>query len=405
MKKNLPALLGLAICLPLRAQSWLPADSDLTLSGFGTLGAATTNTDAAQFIRYNQAAGARAGFTTGTDSNLGLQASYQFTPGVSATVQTLTRKYTSPEYTTALSWAFLKVALGPELNVRLGRIVVPIFMASDTQNIGYANTMIRPPMELYGLAPVENVDGLDLGYQHAFGMTSLSIALTGGISRGKVVASGAGGNVVDFRAPMVSLHAALENGPFMLSLGRFHADFGSSDFTALNNVTDQLRANGYGGVAQQLTTVGGKHIDFTSLGLTMDWHNIVLQSEYGRRRAAEPVYISNNDAWYAMAGYRVGAFLPYYAHAAVHQTSRSVSLPATLAASALGAGIEQGFLTSPEQHSDLLGVRWNFARSRALTLQVDRLRPTVKNGELTDGPPGGLHAPVMVIAVALDAVF
>lgn len=405
MKTLFLALLTLAACAPLRAQSWLPADSPLSLSGFGTLGGATTNTDAAQFIRYNQAEGARSGFTTGTDSNLGLQASYQFTPAISATLQTLTRKYTSPDYTTALSWAFLKIALTKELNVRLGRVVVPVFMASDTQNIGYANTMIRPPMELYGLAPIENVDGLDLDYQHAFGMTTLSVQLAGGVSTGRLVVSGAGGQVVDFRAPLVGLHVALDNGPFTLALGRLHADFGSSDFTALNSVTGQLQANGYGGVAQQLTIVGGKHIDFTSLGLTMDWHNIVLQSEYGRRRAAEPVYISNNDAWYAMAGYRMGSLLPYYAHASVRQASRSVSLPPALAATALGAAVEQGFLTSPEQHSDLLGVRWNFARSRALTLQVDRLRPTVKSGELTDGPPGGLHAPVMVIAIALDAVF
>lgn len=406
MTKNVfLALLTLAACTPLRAQSWLPADSPLSLSGFGTLGAASTNTDDAQFIRYNQARGARSGFTTGTDSNLGLQASYQFTPQLSATLQTLTRKYTSPGYSTDLSWAFLKLALSKELSLRAGRVVVPVFMASETQNIGYANTMIRPPMELYALAPIENVDGLDLVWQHAFGATTLGMQLAGGVSTGKLVVSSAGGNVVDFRAPLLGLRVTLENGPFMLSLGRLRADFGSSDFTALNAVTNQLRAGGYGDVAQRLTIVGGKQIDFTSLGMTMDSHGMVLQAEYGRRRAAEPAYVSNNDAWYAMAGYRIGAFLLYYAHAAVRQTGRSLSLPAALAATPLGRAIDGGFLTSPAQRSDLVGVRWNVAPSRALTVQVDRLRPTVKNGELTEGPPGGPHAPVMVIAVALDAVF
>jgi hypothetical protein len=107
-----------------------------------------------------------------------------------------------------------------------------------------------------------------------------------------------------------------------------------------------------------------------------------------------------------MAGYRIDRFLPYYAHADVRQTGRSVTLPPGFAATSPLAGVvDGGFLTSPEQHSDLVGVRWNFAKSRALTVQIDRLRPTAKNGELIFGPPGGLHGPVMVTAVALDFVF
>jgi hypothetical protein len=409
--KKLFLTLALANLLgaPAHAGPWPEPDSALDLSGFGTFGLASTNTDAAQFIRYNQARGATSGVTSGTDSNLGLQAMYKFSPAVSATVQTLTRKYTQPRYTTDLSWAFLSIVPAPEWQLRLGRVVVPAFMTSDYQNIGYANTMMRPPMELYALAPLENADGADLLYRHAVGAggeTSMSAQLTAGVSRGQIVVSGVGGTVVHYRAPLWALNLALEHGPFMLRFGRLRANFGSSDFGALNDVAAQLDNAGYGQLARDLTTVGGKQIDFTSLGLTMDWNNIVLQSEVGRRRAAEPVYISNNDAWYLMAGYRFGHVLPYYAHAAVRQAGRSVVLPPGFGnLGALASAVDAGFLTSPEQHSDLVGVRWNFAKSRALTIQVDRLRPTAKNGELIFGPPGGLHAPVMVTAVALDFVF
>ncbi|HEV7814120.1 MAG TPA: hypothetical protein VGP06_03350, partial [Janthinobacterium sp.] len=246
----------------------------------------------------------------------------------------------------------------------------------------------------------------ELLYQHAFGETSVTAQLTGGVSRGDLVVSGGNGNVVNFRAPLLAVNVALERGPFMLRFGRLRADFGSSNFSALNNLTAQLEGAGFGQLARDMTIVGGKKIDFTSLGLTMDWNNIVLQSEFGRRHAAEPVYVPDNDAWYLMAGYRIGSFLPYYAHAAVRQTGRSVALPANFpTGGALATAVDYGFLTSPEQYSDLVGVRWNFAKSRALTVQIDRLRPTAKNGELIFGPAGGLRGSVIVMAAALDFVF
>jgi hypothetical protein len=99
MKKSLLTLtltltliltLAAVACRPALAGTWSTAwpdaDSALDLSGFGTFGLASTNTDAAQFIRYNQARGTTSGITNGTDSNLGLQAIYKFSPAVSATV-------------------------------------------------------------------------------------------------------------------------------------------------------------------------------------------------------------------------------------------------------------------------------------------------------------------------------
>jgi hypothetical protein len=67
----------------------------------------------------------------------------------------LTRKNTSPTFTTDLTWAFLKARINDEVSVRVGRVVVPTFLISDYQNVGYANTMMRPPIEMYGQAPIE----------------------------------------------------------------------------------------------------------------------------------------------------------------------------------------------------------------------------------------------------------
>jgi len=381
-------------------------DDKLSLSGFATLGLARSNTDDAQFVRYNQARGVTRDYGSGTDSNLGLQAAYRLMPDTSAMVQILTRKYTSEHYTTELAWAFVKRRLNPDFSLRLGRVVVPSFMISDYQNVGYANTMMRPPAEMYSLAAIENVDGADLTFQHSYGDTTYTAQLAGGVSHGKLFMAGGGGSIATFRAPLYTLNLALENGPFMLRLSHLRAELTSADMAPLNAIGARLRAAGYGQLARDMGVSEGKKIDFNSFGLTMDWRNIVLQSEYGMRRAVEPVYIPDNEAWYLMAGYRFGAILPYYAHAAVRQAGRSVSLPAGFrVARPLGRAVDMGFLTSARQHSDLIGVRWNFAPSCALKVQVDRLRPTVKSGAMIFGPSEGLKHAVVVSALAFDFVF
>jgi hypothetical protein len=52
--------------------------------------------------------------------------------------------------------------------VRVGRVVLPAFLISDYQNVGYANTMMRPPIEMYARHR-SKPDGADINYQHAFG--------------------------------------------------------------------------------------------------------------------------------------------------------------------------------------------------------------------------------------------
>lgn len=383
-----------------------PAAAALSLSGFATLGVARSNSDDAQFVRYNQAKGVTTEAGTGTDSNLGLQASYQFGPQLSATLQVLTRQYTKADYDSELSWAFLRYQPRPDLSLRLGRVVMPSFMTSDYQNVGYANTMMRPPIEVYGLAALENVDGLDLSYRRSLGAYTVTAQFSGGVSHGKLFVAGGGGSIATYRAPLYGLNLTLENGPLLLRLSRVSVLMASDDFRMLNKLTERLRGAGYAQLARDMTLVGGKRIDFSAIGMTLDWRQFLLQSEYGWRRAAEPVYIPDNQAYYLMAGYRVGALLPYYAHAAVRQSGRSITVPANFpTGGALARAVDTGYLTAGRQHSDLVGLRWNFAKARALKLQIDRVRPSVKSGDLIAGPADGLKHPIIVVALALDAVF
>jgi hypothetical protein len=404
MKKQLLVAAVLA-ALGVQAQAGTLGDGNLTISGFGTLAAARSDTDTAQFARYNQAVGVKDGVRIGLDSNLGLQATYKVNDWLSGTAQVLTRKNTSTSFTTDLTWGFLKAKINDEVNVRVGRVVMPAFLISDYQNVGYANTMMRPPIELYGQAPLEAMDGADVNYQHAFGDTNLTAQAFVGTSRGKLFVASAGGSVAKYRAPVAGASVTLEHGPVTFRLGHASADMHSSDLTPINTLTATLKGAGLAQLGEDLSLVPGKRMTFTSVGATVDYNNVLVQAEYAQRRAKEAVYIPQTNAWYVMAGYRFGKVLPYYAHAASEGAGTKVKVPAALTRiPPLNAAVTN-LLTAAEQSSDLVGVRWDFAKSIALKVQVDRIKPKVKSGALIFAPAAGQKDSVTVVAAGVDFVF
>lgn len=48
-----------------------------------------------------------------------------------------------------------------DFEVRLCRIESPTFLVSDVRKRGYANLWVRPPIEVYGVQPLTNSDGVD----------------------------------------------------------------------------------------------------------------------------------------------------------------------------------------------------------------------------------------------------
>jgi hypothetical protein len=405
MKKQLLVAAVLAATAAMQAQAGVMDDGNLSISGFGTVGVAKSNTDDVKFARYNQADGVGDSTRIGLDTNLGLQATYKINDWLSGTAQVLTRKATEHSFTTDLTWAFLKARINDEVSVRVGRVVVPTFLISDYQNVGYANTMMRPPIELYGQEPLENVDGADVNFQRSFGDFNLTGQAFAGVSRGKLFVSSGAGSTATYRAPAAGLSVSGEYGPFLLRFAHARADMHINDLQPINGLTTTLNSVGFKQLASDLTFTTGKKIAFTSVGGTMDWNNIVAQAEYAQRRAKEAVYLPDTNSWYTMVGYRIGKVLPYYAHASAKGAGSSVTTPAALArVPALNTAVT-GLLASAEQTSDIVGVRWDFAKSVALKVQVDRVKPKAKSGLLINVPAAGYNKDVTVVAAGLDFVF
>ncbi|TYQ17179.1 UNVERIFIED_ORG: porin-like protein [Zoogloea ramigera] len=406
MKKQLLVAAVLAAMATMHAHAGALDDGNLSISGFGTVGVAKGNSDTAEFARYNQAKGVGDSPRISLDTNLGLQATYKMNDWLSGTVQVLSRKGPEGNFGTEVTWGFLKAKINDEVSVRVGRVVVPTFLISDYQNVGYANTMMRPPVELYAQNPIENSDGADINYQTNFGDLNFTAQAFVGVSRGKIYVSSGSGSVATYRAPDAGISISGEYGPFIVRAAHARAEMEINDIGSLNTLSNTLTAVGFGKLASDLNFKDGKKIAFTSVGMTMDWNNILLQAEYAQRRAKEPVYLADTNAWYAMAGYRIGKFVPYVAHSKVEGHGSSVTVPAAFAAApAALRGAVTGLMGAQEQSTSLVGVRWDFAKSMALKVQLDHVTPKAKSGYLIHAPAAGTTKDINVVAVGLDFVF
>lgn len=416
-KRILASLLAMPLALAqtaAQAQEY-PAWS---FKGYGTAALTASNTDQAQFARPNQASGASRRPVTGVDSNLGLQGGVQANEWLSATVQALVRKDGDEGFEPELAWAFVKAKLGEHLSVRVGRIGLPVFMISDYRNVGYANTLLRPPGEVYSQVSFDNVDGIDATYRHSVGSFDLSAQLALGRTRAEL-SSGANSVVHIDAKQIVALNLVAERGPLTLRFGHASSQISVTDSTGLNSVINGLRAVGagfrfpaLGQLADSLQVIDKKGT-FTSVGLMLDHNDIVLQSEYARRRL--DAYTAPTNSWYAMAGYRFGKVLPYVSHAKLSVAGRvrntvpqacPPGFPAvcTPTLRQLSAGVDALVNQQGEQSTDTIGVRWDFHRAAAVKLQLDRVRP--KNGIVSMiAPAPGFRGPVTVGAVAVDFVF
>jgi len=409
-------ILASLLALPLFVPTAQAQDTNVKISGFGTAALTWSDDDRAQFGRPNQASGAADSIRTGVDSNLGLQADYAVNSWLSLTAQGLVRQDAEEHYGAELSWAFAKFRMSDALNVRVGRIGLPIFMISDYRNVGYVNTMLRPPAEVYSQVPFNSVDGADITWRHELGNTSLTSQLAIGAIKTPV----AGGFHVRGK-DIVALNLVAENGPFTLRAGHARTNVTVDDLASLNTLVGSLRAAGTGYRLPQLNTLAGEieardaRGTFSSIGLSADWNNFVLQTEFAKRKTA--TYINDTTSWYVMGGYRIGKFLPYYTRSELKidgainntvPTACPAGYPAACTPTLLQLGnavrrIPVSGVGQGEQTTDTIGVRWDLYRSMALKLQIDRIKPT-GNG-LFINPQPGFAGPVTVGAVALDFVF
>ena len=184
-----PLRLAALLCLWLPSAFAQTADSPkLTLSGYGTLGAARSSDRTADYLIdafKPNGPGATREWSADVDSRAGLQLALQVSPSLSAVVQVVSQQRHDSSYRPTVEWANVKYQATPDVAVRAGRIVLPIFLMNDSRKVGFANPWVRPPVEVYSLVPVTSSDGVDASFRSRIGDLNNHLQLTYGVSDSK----------------------------------------------------------------------------------------------------------------------------------------------------------------------------------------------------------------------------
>jgi hypothetical protein len=143
-------------------------DKYVTFSGFGTLGEVYSDYRQADFTgEYLQTSGA--GFSRRwsptPDSDLAGQADVRIADGLTGVVQVLSRQNDHGNFAPRVEWANIKYAFTPDLAVRVGRMLLPTYERSDSQNIGYALPWVRIPNEIRYSNSATHTDGVEVLYR------------------------------------------------------------------------------------------------------------------------------------------------------------------------------------------------------------------------------------------------
>lgn len=359
--------------------SWQFFDDHIVFSGFGSIGAVRTDTNQGEFRRDDQSSGADQDINFKVDTNLGLQLTAKANDWLSGTVQSLSMQRTTGKISTEVEWAYLKLQPISGLSAFAGRMTLPTFLVSDSRNVGYANTWLRPPNEVYGLAMLHRLEGADVSYALPIEGTTLTASAIAGKS---------------------SLHI------FGAELDVDQVKGGNLQWEM-----DWLTLR-VGQVQGHVVTPNDIYV-FSGVGASYDRDNVIVQSEFVTRRSKRGFgSFVDADGWYTLAGYRIGKFVPYASYASTRpQTDGGVHLTET-------------------QSSIAAGLRWDAFRSADIKFQIERVdthgtsgisfvTPSLTGAGVPSPPtgPGGpasgaafggfapITRPVMVLSLAMDVVF
>lgn len=392
---------GLALACAGAQADW--SNDWVRVSGFGTA-AVTKNTSDNTYYRLGmlQPSGARDGYDGGALNKIGLQSTLTATPWLSATAQVVSQRQYDDGYDPVFDWAFVKVKPLDSVAVRMGRLVLPGFMVSESRNVGYVNTMVTPPIDVYTLLPLTKFDGMDVNWRINAGPVTVNVTPYMGRRREPT----AGGTVLQMDN-LRGLNTTAEWESWTFRAGITQAELQSPNETATALWT-ALRGTGNATAIAIADEYEIQHKDatFAGIGVQYDDGGILAAGEYVQRKTKS--YIPDATAWYVMGGYRIKTFTPYISYSRLKNDS-----PTSDARGAAFGATTQGQINTvlsslaADQKTMSLGVRWDFYKNTALKFQYDHVKinnnmgAAYKEAVNTQGPSPRLN----LYTLALDFVF
>ena len=159
MKKLWSAIGGMLLLLASASSVSGPsvlALSELKISGFMSAVGSISNNETS----YSRTAQINDEIDFGRETMLGLQIDAKLMDKLIFTTQLLADR--DPDnYSLQADWIFAKYTFNQVSSIKAGRIRSPVFMVSEFIEVGITYPWVRPPAEVYGLLPLNSVNGVE----------------------------------------------------------------------------------------------------------------------------------------------------------------------------------------------------------------------------------------------------
>ncbi len=383
---------------------------DFSYSGFSTAAYAQSDTDLADVAYVSQPDGIDKGGSFEIDSKLGVQVSAKFNDTFSATVQGVAYADLTGEWEPRLDWAYVRAQATQSLSFRAGYLRAPLFMYSDSIFIGYANTWVRAPLEVYNLSSVYQIRGVDASWRTQLG--SFTLTVNPYFGDGEVDLPTDTIDVPEWKG----LTASVNHGTWQARVGFSQLEL-ESNRNVIAPLTDALLAvpaSMCGGCSAEAKRfiIDGTKLDILSLGVQYDDGTNFVATEYADVTADGHHFLPDRSAAYLTYGRRFGNFMPYATLAAQRRDQGMTvnGVPTTGPLAALGQNLNAviAAAASGDQDSYSVGVRYevpsfSVVKGALVKLQFDHIDADGR-GNLNNVQPG-FDGKVNMISASLDFIF
>lgn len=326
--------------------------SMFNFNGFGTLGVVHSNNPDADFVNNvfeSRGAGESTSWSPAVDSKLGLQVTATPTDKLKAVVQLIIEQKWNGTYVPTVEWANLTYHVTSDFDVRAGRIVWPMFVRSESQNVGFANFSVRPSAELEAEMPNTHSDGIDATYRLHLGPTTHAVTVFGGQS--EEIYGDYYANTKLTVKKIIGVSDMIDWHDLTLHAAAMHMQY---TFTApgVTPLPVQLPIYSLGAVYD-----------------TSTWYGM------GDAQLAVDPYYGKMKSFAVQGGRHFGSFSPYVGYSQFTQATFGPGVPVPL--------------HTPTQADRFLGLRWDVRTGVDLKFQFD----SIKTGDVAGSFPISLVFP------------
>ncbi len=281
-------------------------------------------------------------------------------------------------------WAYVNYELLDSVDLKVGRIRMPVFYYSSSLDLGYSYNWIRPPAEVYNLFTT-SLEGMSVDYDISIGDWYGTVTGYYGETSGVDPETK---SIVEFDSILGGI-IALERGSLTLR-GSYSVD---DNVSIVRTFYHPLEA-GY--VTQEFELP----LTFASGSAIYDNGTVMLASEVTSTKFKNNL---NNDesAWYVTGGVRLGSFTPHITYSSFKQKSTAADTSLVFIPGQAGIKVSD----YPQDISAITaGVRWDFDIAAAIKVEYTTRTDNTAEPAILEGQwsPFG---DAQVLSVSVDVVF